>query len=159
MAEEILLTQEGYDNIKAELDELVAVRRKEVAARLKEAISYGDLSENSEYDAAKNEQAELEIHISELEDILGKAKIVQNTDDTDTVSIGKSVRIKCLDENDPFEDTFKIVGTSEADPMKKKISNNSPVGAALLGTSVGDKIEVKTQDGNIVNYEVLEIIE
>ena len=129
MSEEILLTQEGFDKIVAEHDHLVAVGRKEVAEKLKEAISYGDLSENSEYDAAKNEQAELEVKILQLEDKIRK-------------------------DGDVME--FKIVGVSEADPVEGKISNDSPVGAALLGKKAGEVVEVQTPDGTR-EYTIMEI--
>ncbi len=146
MSEEILLTQEGLEKIKAELDELVSVGRKEVAAKLKEAISYGDLSENSEYDSAKNEQAELEVKILQLEDKIRRAKIITESDTSaGTVSIGNVVKIK--DEQDGEIMEYKIVGASEADPLEGKISNDSPVGAGVLGHKEGDTIEVVVPDG------------
>ncbi len=155
MSEEILLTQEGFDKIVAEHDHLVAVGRKEVAEKLKEAISYGDLSENSEYDAAKNEQAELEVKILQLEDKIRKAKIIDGSEAAnDQVSIGQNVKIKDMEDGDVME--FKIVGVSEADPVEGKISNDSPVGAALLGKKAGDVVEVQTPDGTR-EYTVMEI--
>ena len=142
MSEEILLTQEGFDKIVAEHDHLVAVGRKEVAEKLKEAISYGDLSENSEYDAAKNEQAELEVKILQLEDKIRKAKIIDGSEAAnDQVSIGQNVKIKDMEE---------------ADPVEGKISNDSPVGAALLGKKAGEVVEVQTPDGTR-EYTIMEI--
>ena len=155
MSEDILLTQEGYEKIVAEHDMLVSVRRKEVSERLKEAISYGDLSENSEYDAAKNEQAELEERIHKLENMIRKAKIINEDEITnDQVNVGLKVKVKDLDSEDIME--FIIVGSTEADPFAGKISNESLVGQNLLGKKVGDKIEVQVPDGTL-NYEVIEI--
>ena len=120
MNEEMLLTQEGYDKIVAEHEELVSVKRAEVAARIKEAISYGDISENAEYDSAKNEQAELEEKIHELEEILRKAKIVQDEDVRgDTVNIGLKVTVQDLDTGDI--EVYSIVGATESDPFNGKI--------------------------------------
>lgn len=155
MSDEILLTQEGYDKIVAEHEELVSVRRKEVSERLKEAISYGDLSENSEYDSAKNEQAELEERIHKLETMIRKGKIINEDEITnDTVNVGLKVTIKDLDTDD--EEVFTLVGSTEADPFEGKISNDSLVGQNLLGKRVGDIIEIQVPDG-ILNYEVIEI--
>ncbi|MDD4376635.1 MAG: transcription elongation factor GreA [Eubacteriales bacterium] len=155
MSEDILLTQEGYEKIVAEHDMLVSVRRKEVSERLKEAISYGDLSENSEYDSAKNEQAELEERIHKLENMIRKAKIINEDEITnDQVNVGLKVKVKDLDSEDIME--FIIVGSTEADPFAGKISNESLVGQNLLGKKVGDKIEVQVPDGTL-NYEVIEI--
>lgn len=155
MSEDILLTQEGYEKIVAEHDMLVSVRRKEVSERLKEAISYGDLSENSEYDSAKNEQAELEERIHKLENMIRKAKIINEDEITnDQVNVGLKVKVKDLDSEDIME--FIIVGSAEADPFAGKISNESLVGQNLLGKKVGDKIEVQVPDGTL-NYEVIEI--
>ena len=137
MSEEILLTQEGYDKIVAEHEELVSVRRKEVSERLKEAISYGDLSENSEYDSAKNEQAELEERILKLENMIRKAKIINEQDmRADQVSVGLKVTVQDIDSGE--EMSFTIVGSTEADPFNGKISNESEVGKHLLGKKKGD---------------------
>lgn len=153
MAEEILLTREGYEKIVAEHDELVAVRRKEVAERIKEALSYGDISENAEYDAAKNEQAELEERIHKLENMMRKAKIIEESDQSgDTVSVGTKVRVKDTKTGD--EMNFVIVGSTEADPFEGKISNESLVGAALLGSKLGEVVEIVVPDG-VVNYEIV----
>jgi len=157
MSEEILLTQEGYDKLEEERDQLVSVRRKEVSERLKEAISYGDLSENAEYDAAKNEQAELEERIHKLENMLRNAKII-NEDEVsgDQVNVGLKVRIKDVDSGE--EQEFVIVGSTEADPFASpaKISNESLVGQGLLGKRIGDVAEIVVPDGTL-HYKIEEI--
>ena len=154
MAEEILLTKDGYAAKLAELDELRTVKRPEIAERLKEAISYGDLSENSEYDAAKNEQAELEYRIGELEGLIKNAKVIEADTQTDTVRIGQKVKIRKVGAKEANE--YIIVSSSEADPINGKISNVSPVGAALIDKRVKDKVDVKLPDGTAV-YEILAI--
>ncbi len=155
MSEVILLTQEGYDNIIAEYDDMVTVKRKEVAERIKEAISYGDISENSEYDAAKNEQAELEERIMKLEHMIRNAKILDHNEiSDDQVNVGLNVKIKELPEGDIID--FTIVGSTEADPFEGKISNESEVGKQLLGKKIGDIAEVNVPDG-MVRYEILDI--
>ena len=157
MSEEILLTQEGYDKIVKELDYLKAVRRNEVSEHLKEAKSYGDLSENAEYDAAKDEQAELEDRIAKLETMMRKGKIVADEELTgDHINLGLSAKIK--DMKSGMEFVFTIVGITEADPFENRISNVSPVGKALIGKTVGEIVEIPLPDGNVVNYKVLEII-
>ncbi len=157
MSEEILLTQEGYDKLEAERDELVSVRRKEVSERLKEAISYGDLSENAEYDAAKNEQAELEERIHKLETMMRNAKII-NEDEVsgDQVNVGLKVRVKDTDSGE--EQEFVIVGSTEADPFAEpaKISNESLVGQNLLGKRIGEVVEILVPDGAL-QYRIEEI--
>lgn len=155
MSEAILLTQEGYDNLVAEHDELVSVRRKEVAERLKEAISYGDISENAEYDSAKNEQAELEERIATLEYMIRNAKIInQGEISNDQVNVGTKVVIKDVKDGETLE--YAIVGSTEADPFEGKISNESEVGKQLLGKKVGDVVEIQVPDGT-VSYEIIEI--
>ena len=155
MAEEMLLTKEGYDRIVAEHEELVTVRRKEVAERIKEAISYGDISENSEYDSAKNEQAELEERINKLENMMRKAKIIDESSMTsDRVGIGLKVKVVELETNETID--WTIVGSTEADPFEGKISNESLVGAALLGKMVNEVAEVQVPDG-VVSYKVIDI--
>ena len=155
MAEEILLTKEGYDKIVAEHEELVSVKRKEVSERLKEAISYGDISENSEYDAAKNEQAELEERIHKLETMIRKAKIINENDmPKDHVNVGLKVKVKVHETGDETE--YVIVGSTEADPFEGKISNESAVGSALLGKKLGEVVEITVPDG-ILHYEILDI--
>ena len=155
MNEELLLTQEGYDNIVAEYDELVSVRRAEVAERIKEAISYGDISENAEYDSAKNEQAELEERIHQLEEMLRKAKIVQEEDvKGDKVNIGLKVTVKDIDTGD--KEVFSIVGATESDPFNGKISTESSVGKALIGKKKGETVAIEVPDG-IINYKIMKI--
>jgi transcription elongation factor GreA len=155
MAEEMLLTKEGYDKIVAEHEELVTVRRKEIAERIKEAISYGDISENSEYDSAKNEQAELEERINKLENMMRKAKIIDESYlSNDRVGIGLKVKVLELESDEIME--FIIVGSTEADPFEGKISNESLVGAALLGKTVNDVAEVQVPDGT-VTYKIMDI--
>ena len=155
MNEEMLLTQEGYDKIVAEHEELVSVKRAEVAARIKEAISYGDISENAEYDSAKNEQAELEEKIHELEEILRIAKIVQDEDvKGDKVNIGLKVTVKDVDTGD--KEVFSIVGATESDPFNGKISTESAVGKALIGKKKNEVVAVEVPDG-VINYKIMKI--
>jgi len=154
MAEEILLTKEGYIAKVAELDELRTIKRPEIAERLKDAIAYGDISENSEYDAAKNEQAELEYRISELEGLIKNAKVIEEGVKTDVVRIGLKVKIRKVGAKETSE--YIIVSSSEADPINGKISNVSPVGAALIDKRVKDKVDVKLPDGT-AKYEILAI--
>lgn len=155
MNEEMLLTQEGYDKIVAEHEELVSVKRAEVAARIKEAISYGDISENAEYDSAKNEQAELEEKIHELEEILRKAKIVQDDDvKGDTVNIGLKVTVQDLDTGDI--EVYSIVGATESDPFNGKISTDSSVGKGLIGKKKNDTVAIEVPDG-VINYKIMNI--
>ncbi|MGN0705346.1 MAG: transcription elongation factor GreA [Lentihominibacter sp.] len=155
MNEEMLLTQEGYDKIVAEHEELVSVKRAEVAARIKEAISYGDISENAEYDSAKNEQAELEEKIHELEEILRKAKIVQDEDvKGDTVNIGLKVTVQDLDTGDI--EVYSIVGATESDPFNGKISTDSSVGKGLIGKKKNDTVAIEVPDG-VINYKIMNI--
>ena len=149
------MTREGYDNLNAELELLITVRRKENAERLKEAIALGDISENAEYDAAKNAQAETEERISEIEEILRTAKIVDETDEgDDTVQTGRTVTVKDLVLD--YTATYKIVGTTEADPLNGKLSNASLVGQHLIGHKEGDVVEFAVPDG-MAKYEVLEV--
>ncbi len=155
MAEVILLTQEGYDKIVAEHDDLVTVKRKEVAERIKEAISYGDISENSEYDAAKNEQAELEERVMKLEYMMRNAKVIDLSEiSNDVVNVGVSVKLKDLGTNEIIG--YSLVGSTEADPFEGKISNESEVGKQILGKKVGDRVDVNVPDG-VVSYEIIEI--
>lgn len=157
MPEGILLTKEGYEKVTAELEELITVKRKEVAERIKEAISYGDISENSEYDSAKNEQAELEERINKLENMVRVAKIIDgNNISSDYVNIGLKVKVKNLSSKNKDVTEFSIVGSAEAEPFEGKISNESLVGRALIGKKVKDKVEIQIPDG-VVKYEILEI--
>lgn len=156
---EILLTKEGHDKIVDELDYLKAVKRAEVAQRIKVAISFGDISENAEYDEAKNEQAQMEERIYKLENQLRVAKIIEESEiDYDAVTVGASVKIEI---KDPFMkkaevEEYAIVGSAEADPALNRISNESPIGAALLGKKVGDKITAQVPDG-AVKIKIIEI--
>ena len=155
MSEEILLTQEGYDKIVAEHEELVAAKRKEISERLKEAISYGDLSENAEYDAAKNEQAELEERILKLENMIRKATIINEEEmSSDRVRVGLTVKVLDVEENEEME--FTIVGSTEADPFEGRISNESEVGKNLLGKQKGDTVQIVVPDG-LLTYKVVDI--
>lgn len=155
MTDEILLTKQGYDKIVAEHEELISVKRKEVSERIKEAISYGDISENSEYDSAKNEQAELEERIHKLENMMRKAKIIDESKmSNDRVSIGLKVKVKLMESKEEFE--YIIVGSTEADPFEGRISNESPVGDALLGKKKGEKVEIQVLEG-IKHYQILDI--
>ncbi len=156
MSQEILLTKEGYDKIVAEHEDLVAVKRREVAERIKEALSYGDISENAEYDAAKNEQADLEERINKLENMMRKAKIIDEIEGpSDVVSVGVKVKVECIEEQEEMELT--IVGSTEADPFEGRISNESSVGAALLGKQVGQTVEVVVPDNSTVHYRIISI--
>ena len=152
----VLVTKSGLEKLKDELKNYKEVRRKEVAARLKEAIAYGDLSENSEYEEAKNEQAFVEGRIVELEKMITNAKII--TDDKsgqDSVQIGTTVTVQNITENDEPE-TYTIVGSTEADPINHKISNESPIGSAILGKVKGDVIKIKVPAG-VFEFKIMKI--
>jgi transcription elongation factor GreA len=152
---QIILTYEGVKKIEEELENLKTVRRKEVTQKIKTALSFGDLSENSEYDEAKNEQAFVEGRIATLENMLKNAKIIDDDDiKTDSVSVGSIVKVRDMEFNDELE--FTIVGSAEADPMKMKISNEAPIGRGLLNRKVGDRVEILVPDGT-TTFEILEI--
>ncbi len=152
---EILLTQEGYDNIEKELEYLKTEKRTEIAERIKVALGFGDLSENSEYDEAKNAQTQNEIKIADLENKLRYAKIINELEiDTKTVQVGNTVKIKDLEFDEDFE--YTIVGSTEVDLSQNKISNESPIGLALLGAKKNQVVEVQIPDG-IAKYKVLSI--
>jgi len=153
----VLLTKEGLEKLKVELKEFKEVRRKQVAGRLKEAIAYGDLSENSEYEEAKNEQAFIEGRIVELEQMITNAQIIKDDKKAkhDTVQIGTTVTVQNVTENDDPE-TYTIVGSTEADPLAHKISNESPIGSSLLGKAKNEVVKVKVPAG-IFEYKVLKI--
>ena len=142
----VYLTQEGLDELKAELDNLINVRRPENIQAIKEARSLGDLSENAEYDAARNEQAQIEARIKQLEKMLENVSIISETS-KDKVGIGSTVVIKYVDDDDE-EDEYKIVGSQEADPFESKISNESPIAKALLEHKVGDVVTVESPNGS-----------
>lgn len=150
-----LLTYQGLQKLENELQELKVVKRKEIAQKIKEAREQGDLSENAEYDAAKDEQRDIELRIEELEKLLKNAEVVDEDEiDLDKVSVGCKVKVYDVDFDEEME--FKIVGSTEANSLQNKISNESPVGAALIGKSVGDVVDVETQAG-VLQYKVLEI--
>ena len=150
-----ILTYAGLKQLENELQDLKVYKRKEVAQKIKEAREQGDLSENAEYDAAKDEQRDIEARIEELEKILKNAEVVVEDEvDLDTISIGCKVRIQDMEYNEELE--YKIVGSTEANSLKGKISNESPVGKALLGHKTGELVEVETQAG-MLKYKVLEI--
>ena len=152
---EILLTQEGYDNIEKELEYLKTEKRSEIAERIKIALGFGDLSENSEYDEAKNAQAQNEIKIADLENKLRYAKIINEAEiDTKTVQVGNTVKVRDLEFDEDFE--YTIVGSTEVDLSQNKISNESPIGLALLGAKKDQIVEVQIPDG-IAKYKVLGI--
>lgn len=156
MTEEVLLTKEGLEKIKEEYDRHVSVTRAEVAERIKEARSFGDLSENAEYDAAKQEQAELEERINKLESMMRNAKIIDEDSSVEgIVNIGNTVIVKEKGSKEKVK--FQIVGATEADPFEGKISNESAVGKALIGNKKGDTVEVEVIDGKIT-YKIMEIV-
>ena len=144
----VYLTQEGLDNLKKELDDLINVRRPENVQAIKEARALGDLSENAEYDAARNEQAVIEARIKQIEKMLENVYIISDVS-TDSVSIGNTVTIKYVDDDE--EDEYKIVGSQEADPFESRISNESPIAKALFNHKVGDIVTVDSPNGS---YEV-----
>ena len=142
-----LLTKEGYQELKDELDNLINVRRPENIKAIKDARSLGDLSENADYDAARNEQAEIEGRIQQLEKLLENVEIIDNKNNkNDVVNIGHAVEIKYMDGSDDVEE-YKIVGSQEADPFAFKISNESPIAKALLNHRVGDVVDVDSPNG------------
>ncbi len=144
--EELLLTKDGLEKLEKELFHLRSVKRKEIAARIKEAISYGDITDNSEYEDAKNEQAFIEGRIITLEKLLRRARILEKEDKDDChVSLGSKVKLKEVDLDREYE--YTIVSTAETDPSENKISNESPVGKAILGLTVGEQVEVKVPAG------------
>ena len=151
----IILTPQGYLDLESELNDLKLNKRPEVIKALKEARALGDLSENAEYDAAKDEQRDIEARIEEIEKILKNAEVVVEEEvDLDKISIGCKIRILDCEFDEELE--YKIVGSTEANSLKGKISNESPVGKALLGKKVGDTVTVETQVGELT-YKVLEI--
>ena len=154
-AKKTLLTYTGLKKLEDELENLKVVKRKEVAGKIKEAREQGDLSENAEYDAAKDEQRDIEARIEELEKILKNAEVVVEDDvDLDTINIGCTVDV--YDKEFEEEIVFQLVGSTEANSLEGKISNESPVGHALIGKTVNDVVEVETQAG-IMQYRVLDI--
>ena len=153
--EELVMTQEGLDDLKKRLEYLKTVKRYEVAARIKTAREYGDLSENAEYDEAKSEQGFVEGEISELEAKIKKVKVIDDNDiHTEDVGVGSIVKVKDLEFGDTEE--YKIVGSAESDIAQNKLSNESPVGRGLIGAKVGQVVTIPIPDGE-VQYEILDI--
>ncbi|MFR6290424.1 MAG: transcription elongation factor GreA [Peptococcaceae bacterium] len=153
--QDVILTREGLEQLEQELENLRSVKRTEVKERLKEAIALGDLSENSEYDDAKNEQAFMEGRILELEKMIRNAKIIEDdVQQEGVISVGSLVRVKDIEFDEISE--YRLVGTVEADPMNNRISNESPVGRALLGHKAGEIIDVEVPAG-VIKLEILDI--
>lgn len=154
-AKKTILTYAGLKKLEEELEHLKVVKRKEVAGKIKEAREQGDLSENAEYDAAKDEQRDIEARIEELEKILKNAEVVVEDEvDLETINVGCTVSVYDREFEEEME--FKIVGSTEANSLQGKISNESPVGRALIGCKVGDVVSIETQAG-MIEYEVLKI--
>ena len=152
---EFILTQEGYDNLEKELERLKTVERYEIAERIKVALGFGDLSENSEYDEAKNAQAQNEIKIAELEEKIKYAKIIDESEvDLETVQVGNVVKVLDIEFDEEIE--YTIVGSTEVDLAQNKISNESPLGAALLGKRRKDIVEVQAPVG-VIKYKITKI--
>lgn len=150
-----VLTRKGEEQLKAELDELKSVRRREVAEKIKVALSFGDLSENSEYDEAKNEQGMIESRIAEIEQVLAHSQVIDDEDiSTERVGIGTTVRLLDMEMDEEME--FKIVGTKEADIDSGKMSDESPVGRAIMNREVGEEVTVEVPDGEM-KMKILEI--
>lgn len=155
MNKQNILTVEGLAKLEEELDFLKSKRRAEIALRIKQALAFGDISENSEYDEAKNEQAFVEGRIAQIENILKTAKVVDEDDiQTDIVSVGCKVTLKDIELGDEVE--YTIGGSAEADPLNLKISNESPVGKALMGKTIGSVVDILVPDG-IIKYQILNI--
>jgi transcription elongation factor GreA len=148
MSEQVYLTAEGAEELRRELDQLVNIRRPELAIKLKEAVADGDLKENANYHDAKEQQAFVEGRIQYLEHVLRSAVIISNNGASDEVRVGSEVTI--VEDGNDDEETYKIVGAAEANPREGKISNESPIGGALLGRRKGDKVRVKTPAGEVI---------
>ena len=155
MVKQVILTDEGLKKLEEELEQLKTVKRKEIAEKIKVALSFGDLSENSEYDEAKNEQALVESRIASIEATLKNAQVIDSKDiKTNKVFVGTKVKLLDLEFNEECE--YKIVGSNEADPANGKISDESPVGKGILGHRVGQAVEIETPAG-VTAYKILEI--
>lgn len=156
MADEILLTKEGYEKLTEELNTLKTVGRDDIAEKIKVALSFGDLSENSEYDEAKAEREKLYSKIAELQDLIANAEIVDHVEvhNAFAVSLGSKVKVKDLE--DGFEEVYEIVGSQEANPMKGRVSDDSPFGRALYGHVAGDKVKVDAPAGEM-NFEIISV--
>lgn len=154
-AKKYVMTYDGIKKLEEELEYLKTTKRKEITEKIKVALSFGDLSENSEYDEAKNEQAFVEGRIVQLENMLRNAAVIDESEiEKDVINIGSIVKVKDYEFDEDVD--YKIVGSAEADPMENKISNESPVGRALMGKKVGDMVEVPVPDG-VCKFEILEI--
>lgn len=152
---EVILTRDGYEKLRQEIEYLSTEKRREVAERIKIAREFGDISENAEYDDAKNEQAMLEHRIAQLEERLLAARVVETADvPSDVVSIGVKVRLKDIDANETVE--YTIVGSAEANPAEKKLSNESPVGKAIMGRKKGETVEVAAPRGSL-KFKIMDI--
>ena len=156
MDKHVYLTKEGLEKLQQDVENMKTVRRKEVAERLKQAIGFGDLSENSEYDDAKNEQAFIEGEIQRMEEMLINVVVIEDGAKVDdgTITIGSKVVIRFVGDDE--EEEYKIVGTVEADPMNNRISNESPVGKAIIGHKAGDIVDIEVPTG-IVQYEIVKV--
>ncbi|MFA5413811.1 MAG: transcription elongation factor GreA [Patescibacteria group bacterium] len=150
--QKVYVSKEGLEKFKQELDDLVNVKRKEIIERIERAKELGDLSENAEYAAAKDEQAFTEGRILELQDMITRAEIINSSGSVDLVNVGSKVKVK----TDDTETEYEIVGVAEADPVSGKISNESPLGRSFLGRRIGDKIQIQIPKG-MVTYTILEI--
>ena len=152
---DVLLTPEGYEKLKQEIDYLRGEKRREVAERIRTAREFGDIAENAEYDDAKNEQAMLEHKIAQLEDRLLHARVIDTGDvDTSVVSLGSKVRLRDVDANETVE--YHIVGSAEANPAEQKLSNESPVGKAIMGRKKGETVEVSAPRGSL-KFKIMDI--
>jgi len=153
--QQVMLTEEGYEKLENELEYLETEKRREVAKRIKVAREFGDISENSEYDDAKNEQAFVEGRIQEIKNMINNAHVVKDEDVTDKkVNLGTTVMLHDLDSDEKI--SYTLVGSAEADPLNYKISNESPIGRAILGHGIGDEVTVETPAGE-VNYKIISI--
>lgn len=158
MAKEVIVTLEGYKKLEQDLDILRTVKRKEVADKIKVARGYGDLSENAEYDAAKEEQAIIEARIADLEATLKVARIIDDNElSHDTVSIGMKVKILAEGDDEDEAEEYDITGSTEADMDLGRISDESPVGSALIGHKAGDTVEVTLPNGSVIDYRILAV--
>lgn len=158
MRKENIITKDSYEKLEEELEQLKTVGRTEIIEKIKVALSFGDLSENAEYDEAKNDQAMIENRINEIEDILKNAKVIDEDEiSTDKVGIGSKIKIKEVGKKTDSLLTFKIMSSNEIDPKKGIISNESPIGRAVWGKKLGDKVEVELPGGVKKNFKIMEI--
>lgn len=149
------MTQAGFDQLHVDLEELKTVKRPEVVEKIKVARSFGDLSENSEYDAAKDEQGFVEKEITKIEEMIRHAVIIEDTGDNNTVSLGKTITFKEIPDGD--EESYQIVGSAEADPFEGKISNESPMAQSLLGAKLKDEVKVALPNGGEMKVKIVKI--